>query len=366
MGRDARRWKRRSFLSLLAAWSLRGASGRGERLPSHRTTYRDAATEFQVIRLTDPSYSSFLPASYGRFASRRRNFLLFWSDRTGSPQAFRMTLPGGEWEQLTDAAELDGASISILPDERSFCYFDGAVLRQASLSTLRGREIYRVPDGWRRGKGFSVTGDGVQATFVEVQGDTHRLRLVGIAKGEATTVVEVGEVLSEPQPRPRRAAILYRRAERIWLAGYDGSGNKPVETAPGGLGPALWAPDGRTVFYLSYPQDSRALHAIREATPDANSDALVSPTSQFVNFGENPDASVFVGASGSKASPYVLLLLRVARRELTLCEHRASDPASVCPVFSPDSQQVYFQSDRDGKAAIYSIQVDKLVAKTDT
>jgi oligogalacturonide lyase len=62
----------------------------------------------------------------------------------------------------------------------------------------------------------------------------------------------------------------------------------------------------------------------------------------------------------------VLLLLRATSRELTLCEHRASDPASVAPVFSPDSQRIYFQSDRHGKPAIYRMRVDTLVEKTET
>ena len=74
---------------------------------------------------------------------------------------------------------------------------------------------------------------------------------------------------------------------------------------------------------------------------------------------------VYVGASGSKASPYLLLLIRAARRELTLAEHHASDPTLVAPAFAPNSQFVVFISDRHGKPAIYWIAVDKLVSETD-
>jgi oligogalacturonide lyase len=73
-----------------------------------------------------------------------------------------------------------------------------------------------------------------------------------------------------------------------------------------------------------------------------------------------------VGASGSKASPYMLLLVRSVKRELTLCQHRASDPRQVTAFFSPNSQRVVFQSDRDGKMALYSIAVDRLVEETET
>ena len=64
-------------------------------------------------------------------------------------------------------------------------------------------------------------------------------------------------------------------------------------------------------------------------------------------------------------SPDVLLLLRAAHSERTMCEHKASNAEAVAPLFSPDSQRIYFQSDRHGKPAIYSMHVEKLVEKTE-
>jgi oligogalacturonide lyase len=221
-----------------------------------------------------------------------------------------------------------------------------------------------VPEGWKRGGGLSVSGDGLHAFLVEARDASSRLRLVPLLKGEPSTVVETQANLSDPLPRPKRAGILYRQEDSLWLVNYDGQQNRRLKTAPGRIGPAVWSADGVNVLYLHYPQEPKALNAIREHTPDTNDDRLVAPTSQFVHFGRNADSSVFVGASGSKASPYVLILLRVARRELTLCEHGASDPMRVSPVFSPDSQKVLFQSDRDGKPAIYAMAVDRLVEKT--
>jgi oligogalacturonide lyase len=48
-----------------------------------------------------------------------------------------------------------------------------------------------------------------------------------------------------------------------------------------------------------------------------------------------------------------------------LCEHKASNPARVAPIFSPDSQRIFFQSDRHGKPAIYAMNVERLVSETD-
>jgi oligogalacturonide lyase len=71
-----------------------------------------------------------------------------------------------------------------------------------------------------------------------------------------------------------------------------------------------------------------------------------------------------VGASRNKASPAVLIMLRITRRELTLCEHRASHPERVSPLFAPDAQRIYFESDRHGKSAIYALHVERLVERT--
>jgi Tol biopolymer transport system component len=116
---------------------------------------------------------------------------------------------------------------------------------------------------------------------------------------------------------------------------------------------------------LNLPTDPRKLRNIRQFTPDTNEDKAISDTTQYACFERNADASVFVGASASKASPHVLLLVRAVGRELTLCEHRASNPAMVAPIFSPDSRNVFFTSDQHGKPAIYRIAVDKLVETTE-
>jgi len=330
--------------------------------------YQDAATEFDVYRLTDPAFSSHLPAPYNRSLSRRHGFLLLESDRTGSSQAFRMDLKTAEWRQLTEAQALDRASLALLPDERTISFFDGPSFRQASVSNPRDREVYRIPDGWTRGPGVSVTGDGISAVFSETRDKTSRLRLVGMARGTAATVVETQFPAAHPVPRPRRAQILYRQAdEALWLVNFDGRQNRRLRTAPDGtVGSAFWSPNGRTVLYLYIPNDKTKLISIREHTPDENLDKMVSTTSQFASFGCNGDASVFVGASRNRNSPHILILLRVARRELTLCEHRSSDPQAVAPIFSPDSQRIYFQSDRDGKPAIYRVQVERFVEETDS
>jgi oligogalacturonide lyase len=213
---------------------------------------------------------------------------------------------------------------------------------------------------------LSVAEDGQYAVLVEKRGTLHRLQLVHIVHGSAQTLAEGDQVIRDPIPRPRRASALYRSGDAVWLANYDAHQNYQLRLAPGETGPFLWSPDGRSVLYLNYPEDPHKLHNLREFTPDANSDRMLANTTQYVHFGCNTDASVFVGASGSKASPHVLLLVRAVKREMTLAEHRASDPRMVAPIFAPNSQRIFFTSDQHGKPAIYSMAIDKFVEETDS
>jgi oligogalacturonide lyase len=356
-------WTRRAVVSsALAALSPRGASGKGVTLRPERVQFSDPSTEFPVYRLTSPEHSCLLPPPPARAISRRDAFFVFWSDRSGSPQAYRMDQRSGQAVQLTQASDLDGRSLALLPDDRGLLYFDGPSLRYLALSNLRDRELCRVGDGWRRGAGFSVAPDGSRALWVETREGGSRICALSLPKGAPQTVFESGAPLSFPVARPAHPDVLYRREEgSLWLAGRE----RPLALAAGRIGQAFWSADGGVLVYLSFPEKKSELNAIREADPASDADRLVASTSQYAAFAPNGDASVFVGASASRASPHVILMLRITRRELPICEHRASDPARVAPVFSPDSQRVYFQSDRHGKPAIYSVAVERLVEPTE-
>ncbi|MGE5569768.1 MAG: oligogalacturonate lyase family protein [Rhodospirillales bacterium] len=340
------------------------SAAKPRRLPAEWQHFNDPATEFPLLRLTNPAQPSYLPAYWNRAVSRRGDFLLFWSSRTGSPQVFQINLKSGELQQVTSFQDLDGATATLLPDDRYFCCFDGPSLRQVRLSNLKEREIYRVPEGFRRA-GFSLAPDGSHALVIETRGGVWLLRIVPLSKGAARTLVESPEPLSMPLGSPGAKQILYRREEQLWMVGYDGTQNRPLPLAPGRTGPAYWSPGADSVLYLNFPEDKGLPSSIREYDLAAGADRLISVTAQYVHFTPNTDASVFLGASGSAASPYLVLMLRVTRRELPLFEHRSGRPDAVLPVFSPDSQSIFFHSDRDGGPAIYSASVEGIVERTE-
>jgi len=324
--------------------------------------YSDPATEFDVLRLTGPAFTSGMTAPHLRQFGRRGEWLLYWSERDGTRQAFQLDLRMGGSKQLTAAASLDPASLSLAPDERSFFFFDGSSLNETVIGGLHTREIYKVPDEAVR-TGMTVTAEGSVLFAERLNGQSRIIRVTRQHTPPAPVDRPQGAV-DLLMARPRHAQLLYRSDAGAWLINNDGSGKRPIKLAPGQTGEMLWTPSGRTLTYLHIPDESTQLVTLREYSPDDDADHEVARTSQFATAAPNGDASVFVGASRSKATAYVLLLLRVTRRELAICEHRASDPRMVSPIFSPDSQSVFFVTDRDGKPALYSIRLEKFVEQT--
>jgi oligogalacturonide lyase len=340
----------------------------GRLSPPEWLRYPDPATELDVLRLTDPAFSSGMTASHLREFTRHGDWLLYWSERyeadpaAGARQAFLFDAKGGGSRQLTEAAALDPASLSLSADDRSYFFFDGPSLKQAALTGAPLREIHTIPADAVR-SGFTIGSDGA-AIFCERRNG--KSSIMSVLRQQTRRIIQIDPEIDELMSRPRHAQIFYRTGGRFWLINGDGSGNRELKIASGQTGEARWVPSGRTLIYLHLPDDAKELITLREHAPDEGTDTLLAKTSQFISASPNGDASVFTGASRSKASAYVLILLRIARRELTLCEHRASDPAMVRPVFSPDSQNVLFVSDRHGKPALYQVRVGRFVEETAT
>ncbi len=364
-GPRGRGWTRRRWLlSLIPLPAL--AAQKRKTWPPERYAYADPATEFLVERLTQPTHTSMLPPPQARAFARKSGFFVYASDRTGSFQLYRMQERTAESEQLTEAAALEPDAFTLLADDEHLCYFDGGVLYRLSLRNLKARALYRTPEGWRREGGLSLSADGKRLALVEVRADRRALRLIRTSNGNATTVVERSGTLRDPAVGSRETQILYLHEDELWIRAGLGQPGERVPTPPGRVLQAFWSGDGRRIVYLHQPAEKSRLSAIREYDPASRAERLVAATSQFAAVSLNSDGSVFLGASANVASPYLLILLRVNRRELTLCEHAARDPARVRPTFTPDSRRIYFQSDRDGKLAIYRMNVDRLIEPTDS
>jgi oligogalacturonide lyase len=314
--------------------------------------FADPTTEALVLRLTTPSIASALPPPQRRFISARHHFLFFSMETGDAMQPVELDFHSGILRPVAEAKCLATNSLCLSRDDRSAFFIDNDVLREVTLGTRHNRI---VTEGVSL---FDISAAGTELMFVR-HGKLLR-------SGTSASLAE--DVAFGPFLRPRGSGCLFGRngkqGSEFWYASFMPA-SRPVLLASGSVSNPIWSPDGRTLLFLRQIETGTAiLSEIHEVVPETREERKLDATSQFASFAPNGNASVFVGASGSKAQPNVLLLLRKVARELTLCEHRASNPARVWPVFSPDSRRVFFQSDREGKPAIYSMEVESFVEPT--
>ena len=353
---------RRAMLALLPASLAAQTRGRSIKprarpLPSvgEFVRFADPATETLVVRLTNTSSASLLPAPSNRFVSVKERFLIFSSDRTGKFAPFKVDLRSGLLRQIAETSNLSPSSLSLAPHERSLYFIDGSELKEADLARPKVETLADNVASFSAGP----AGSGVFA----VRGG----KLQHVNGRDITTLAE--DVSDECLARPgAQAGCLFVRHQadgmrEFWCASLpNAAASHPVLLASGRISDPYWTPQGQSIIFLRDVSRGDTLFSeIHEVAASGGAENLVTPTSQFAAFSPNGDSSVFVGASRSKAQPDVMLLLRSGHSEMTLCEHHSSQPAQVCPVFSPDAKRVYFQSDRQGKSAIYSVNVELLV-----
>lgn len=313
--------------------------------------FADPDTETPVVRLTSTASSSLLPAPSNRFVSVKERFLVFSSNRTGKFAPFRVDLRNGQLRQIAITSNLSPLSLCLAPHERSVYFLDSGELKEAEPGKAKMQTLIDNVTAFSP----CAAGSGV---FV-VRGG----KLQHISGTAETTLAEGISDECLAQPGEAAGCLFTRRqgvdAREFWFAS---AGKSPVLLASGRISNPYWAPDGQSIIFLrDVPRGAALFSEIHQAPVSGGTETLVTATSQFAAFSPNGDGSVFVGASRSKAQPDVMLLLRSGHAEMTLCEHGASQPAQVCPVFSPDARRVYFQSDRQGKPAIYSVNVEQLV-----
>lgn len=360
----SRRISRRSLLAGISASAnlcavpLQKANGPKAKSPipagiGEFVRYTDPVTENTLVRLTSPASSSLLPEATNRFISLKGHFLVFSSDRNGHFNPFRADLRTGALTQLADTQDLRPGSLCLEAQDRFLRLIEGDRLVEMNLLGRKTR----------------VLADGVSA-FSEVHEPSE---FVVVRRNRLEYLSRSGPVLAEEVADwclvgPGGAACLFGRevsaTEReLWYTNLElNRQTKPVKLASGAVSNPRWSPGGRSVLFLrNSPWGAGVISEIREVSLDSLQETGVARTSQFAVFNSNEEGTVFIGASKSKAQPNVILLLRSVARELTLCEHRAHDPRTVTPVFSPDSRRIYFQSDREGKPALYSMNVEAIV-----
>ncbi len=224
--------------------------------------------------------------------------------------------------------------------EKSVYFLDGNALTQFSFATKRSRMLSENVAAFRI--------QSERSGFVLLKSGTLQDRSGKVLATDVSALIAIS---------PDAGRCLVQRGQSVCILNASGTA-APLILTQEPVQDVFWASDSQTVLFLR----DNLIRQVSIGSP-ATEVPLV-PRTPFASFSPNTDDSVFVGASRSRAQPAVLLVLRQSQRELVLCEHHASQPEQVSPVFSPDSHRVYFQSDRDGHSAIYSVNTESLIEKT--
>jgi len=352
------RWTRRAILSVGVASELQAA--KGQESPGKAKKFLDGATEFEILRVTDLGHNAWLPLASNRAFTRKGDALHFASDAGGTAQLYRHDFKANKNRQLTEAASLNTNTFTLTAGDRGLLYVDGRKLLRTAAA--RDRLVYEMPEVWAQSPRIAISDDGLTVVLSSSNGTKTRIMVTGRA---AAMAEERDGDIGTLYLRPRHPAVSFIAGGGLWYLPLGTKKAAVLKTAAGEVLSSLWTADGGTLLYLLKPAGAGKLTEIREIVPDGNRDSLVAKTSQFAHFQRNADATVFLGASGSQASPHLLLLLRSVKRELTICEHRCSDARLARAVLSPNSARVAFQTDRHGKIVIYSMAVDRLIEQTE-
>jgi oligogalacturonide lyase len=357
-----REFSRRSLLASLTGLPAFAFAGKGEEQAGDAQRFLDAATEFEILRVTKLEHNAWLPYPEHRVFTRRAEAVVFASDRDGSLQLYRHEFKPNRVRQLTAVAALHKDNFTLAAADRFLLYIDGRRIIQAGYSNLRERILGDLPGGWEHSPRLAVSDDG--ATVLLACSDGRKTRIV-VPGRTVTTLAEFDTPCDALLYRPRRGGVAVLTAGKLFAVAPGAGGAKPLKTAPGQVLHAVFSPQGDTLLYLLKPDQPGRLHELRELQPESGADSLLAKTSQFGAIASNGDASVILGASSSLAAPHLLLLVRSVKRELTLCEHRAASALAARPQFAPNSNRIAYQTSRHGNSVLYAMNVERLVEPTD-
>jgi oligogalacturonide lyase len=396
---------RRAFLAAsVPLWAKDARFGKGARFQSPVVKFADPLTERQMWRLTDPAALHHLPHYHHQIVSRNNEFLLVASEISGERQIYELRVEDGRMTQLTEGPGVHPYSATLGPRHRWFYVLQGDTLKQIEVRNQKERRIYTAPAGWRLTGHISAEEQGRYVVLVEMRAGDQvsgfeqqfekrprcRLRVIESRSGKNWVAMETDHWLAYPQLQPNGSAILYAHEGpwhkvdgRLRLVGLNGENPRNLRPREGAEGPGheFWGIDEdgiHYVYYVFYPDETGRGATVRRIVESSGKEEVVSRCTSFGWLQGNHDSSVIVGASRSLAGPNIYLLFTHLQRELTVCEHNSSrkpypiaganaeDPSSAWPepILSPDSQWIYFTSDKEGKPAIYRMNVADLVEQT--
>ena len=384
----------------------------GRRFPPEWLQQTDAQTGRAVRQLTSVGHNYHL-YFYNPSVTPDGRYLVFYSERTGRANLFRLDLGSGEIVQLTDAspARADywpfsppvlGVAICLaaLGDggRRAF-YFEGPALKSVHLETFETRTVLTVPPDRRPSMlHANAAGDTLvfatwdEALFAErsrrayagevfadeafFQTTTSTILRVDVATGASEEVLRkpnfwVNHVLLHPT---RRNLLLFCHEftpdrDRMWLLDTDtgACGPIPGQGADEWYEHEFWSADGERVCVHGGWHGVTDRAFVARCQPDGTGwerFAHTTPGRVYAHYSLHPSGQGFVTDGEARPNCISRVAVRDGEQHFTvLCRHDTEEPvedqrAHPHPQFTPDGRQVLFTANHGGLSSLYLVAWD--------
>ena len=227
----------KSFLTtLLLAIPCFGANNIGKDWGVERQCYLDPVTGVKVCEMSAAgSVSDNLYFHVSNFTADNR-FLIMTSNRTGSPQIFRVDVASGRIVQLTDDPAVAARTAS--PDRtnpRRVYYMRGPEVIALDMIDFTARKVGSIPPPYLGGfQQPSLSGDGKWLSVTKQRDASNwEIGLMNTETGAYRTVITQGFRIGHVQHSPTDPLIFYvwetggYAPQRSWVVNTDGTGNRP-------------------------------------------------------------------------------------------------------------------------------------------
>ena len=360
---------------------------KGKTYLSESKTFHDSRTGTRIRQVTDHPSIHHHPFFFIPTYDDAMRWLIFVSERTGTPQIFAEERETGGLIQLTDRSDLSEWSVYPSHDGRWVFFTAGTSGWKLDLETLEERELVNFSATQNQGAGKVNAVGGTTALSHDdrwwavrfVTGDKSSLAIVNTKTGDHEIILHRDSV-GHLQFCPDDPNLLYYAGpltDRVWAINRDGSNNRRLYTRDveknEWITHETWIPGTRELAFVDWPHGIRCVHADtgverRVASFNAwhascNSDGtLMVADTNFPDIGIQvlhprdgvgkpktlcyPEASS-IGAHWNGPFPY-------AKGPVKVYAPQHTHPH---PSFSPDSTRVVFTSDRTGHAQVYEAEL---------
>jgi oligogalacturonide lyase len=380
----------------------------GTVFPPEWRTERDSQTGRSVTQLTDSAAEDYHLYFYNPAVTRDGRYLLFFSERTGLSNLFRLDLRSGEIVQLTDvrparaeywpftaAVAGAGACLAALGSGgREAFYFEGAELWGVEVGSLRARRLLVLPDD-RRPSILHADAAGRTLVFATWDEALFRERSRRAYAGEQFPderfFQETTSTIMRLDSATGRAAEVLRR-EKFWINHvlvhptdpdliefcheYSGLPDRMwlLNAATGQCAPIpgqgdhewyeheFWSWDGQRICFHGGRVSDETAGFCGWCAPDGTDYQKfehVTPGRAYAHYNLHPDGVTMVTDGEAQPGCISKVHLKNGRQEYeVLCRHdsyRFGDDQRCHPhpSFTPDGSRVIFTSNRTGTSNVY-------------